>query len=217
MRWSPLSGLAGPAPTYLLDFLVKTPVKEIRAFDGDAYHVHNAFRSPGRLDENELGKSKSEIYRLRYQNFREGLTIERKYIDRSSTADFNGVTFAFVCVDKGSARAEIFDLLIGLNIPFIDVGMGLNRKQGALSGTIRATYYASDNATRVRNMHLAEMADDPDDIYRRNVQIAELNALNASIAMVRYKQLRGFYVDDSACFHLLMGVENLRTFTEMVS
>jgi hypothetical protein len=66
-------------------------------------------------------------------------------------------------------------------------------------------------------MRLAEMADDPDDIYRRNVQIAELNALNASIAMIRYKQLRGFYVDDNQSYHLLMGIENLRTFTEIAS
>jgi hypothetical protein len=95
--------------------------------------------------------------------------------------------------------------------------MGLNRKQGALSGTIRATYYATDNASSIRDMQLAEMVDDPDDIYRSNVQIAELNALNASIAMIRYKQLRGFYVDDSPCYHLLMGVENLRMFTEKAS
>jgi hypothetical protein len=206
-------GLGGTG-SYLLDYFVKTPVKEIRAFDGDAYHVHNAFRSPGRLDENDLGNSKAETYRRRYESFREGLVLHRKYVDRSSVDDFKGVTFAFVCVDKGSARAEIFDLLISLHIPFIDVGMGLNRKQGALSGTIRATYYVSDNAIRIRDMQLAEMVDDPDDIYRSNVQIAELNALNACIAMIRYKQLRGFYVDDSACYHLLMGVENLRTFTE---
>jgi hypothetical protein len=95
--------------------------------------------------------------------------------------------------------------------------MGLNRKQDALSGTIRATYYDVSNAVEIRKMQLAEMADNPDDIYRRNVQIAELNALNACIAMIRYKQLRGFYVDDSACYHLLMGVENLRTFAEIAS
>jgi molybdopterin/thiamine biosynthesis adenylyltransferase len=207
-------GLGGTG-SYVLDFLTKMPVKEIWGFDGDAYHVHNAFRSPGRLDESDFGKSKVEIYRLRYENFREGLVLHRKYVDRSSVDDFNGVTFAFVCVDKGSARAEIFDLLISLRIPFIDVGMGLNRKQGALAGTIRATYYAAENATKVRDMQLAEMADDPDDIYRRNVQIAELNALNATVAVIRYKQLRGFYVDDSACYHLLMGVENLRTFAEI--
>ena len=207
-------GLGGTG-SYLLDYLVKTPVKEIRAFDGDAYYVHNAFRSPGKLEESELGKSKSEIYHQRYDNFRTGLKTKRQYIDHASASDFDGVTFAFVCVDKGSARAEIFGLLIGLGIPFIDVGMGLNRDQGALAGTMRMTYYASDKAAQIRDMNLAEMADNPDDIYRRNVQIAELNALNASIAMIRYKQLRGFYVDDDVGPHILMGVENLRTFSEL--
>jgi hypothetical protein len=204
-------GLGGTG-SYLLDLMVKTPVKEIRAFDGDVYHVHNSFRSPGKLDEGDLGKEKAHVYHSRYENFRHGLVLHQKCVDRSSISDFEGVTFAFVCVDKGSARAEIFDLLISLRIPFIDVGMGLNRKQGALAGTLRATYYAVDNATAVRDLRLAEMADDPEDVYRTNVQIAELNALNACIAVIRYKQLRGFYVDDNAVYHLLMGVESLHTF-----
>lgn len=204
-------GLGGTG-SYILDYLAKTPVKEIRGFDSDAYHVHNAFRSPGRLDETDLGKGKAEVYRVRYDNFRKGLTLQQKYIDRSSVADLEGITFAFVCVDKGSARAEIFDLLIGLRIPFIDVGMGLNRKQGPLSGTIRTTYYSIEDASKVRDLQLAEMADDPNDIYRRTVQISELNALNASLAVIRYKQLRGFYLDDNTPYHLLMGTEKLHTF-----
>jgi hypothetical protein len=192
-------GLGGTGG-YILDYLVKTPVKEIRGFDGDPYQVHNTFRSPGRLDPTELGKGKAEVYGARYDNFRRGLTLQQKYIDRSSVADLEGVTFSFVCVDKGSARAEIFDLLIGLRIPFIDVGMGLNRKQGPLSGTVRTTYYSVEDAAKVRELQLAEMADDPNDIYRRTVQISELNALNASLAVIRYKQLRGFYFDDRRLF-----------------
>jgi ThiF family len=206
-------GLGGSG-AYLLDALVKTPVREIRGFDGDFYHVHNAFRSPGELNESDLGKSKAEVYSRRYQNFREGLVLHNKHVDSSSTEDFRGVTFAFVCVDKGSARAGIFDLLIGMGIPFIDVGMGLKRNNHALSGMLRATYFASDNATNVRNMRLAEEVDHPDDLYRQSVQIAELNSLNASIAMIRYKQLRGFYFDDNSPYHLLMNIENLRTFAE---
>jgi hypothetical protein len=200
--------------SYLLDFFAKTPVREIRAFDGDTFHVHNAFRSPGTLEEGELGGSKAETYRKRYTNFRAGLIVERKYIDRSSAADFAGVTFAFVCVDKDSARSEVFDLLMSLRIPFIDVGMGLKRKQGGLSGAIRVTHYSADEATNVRGLQLAEMADNADDIYRTNVQIAELNALNASIAMIRYKQLRGFYTDDNRSYHWLMDLGNLRAFAE---
>ena len=206
-------GLGGTG-AYLLDFLVKTPVKEIRGFDGDSYYVHNAYRSPGRLQEDELGKGKADVYRLRYENFREGLTVRQTYITEDSANELVGVTFAFVCVDKGSARSEIFDLLIRLNIPFIDLGMGLDRKQGALSGTLRATYYSAAMASQVRDMQLAEMSDHPEDLYRTTVQISELNALNACLAIIRYKQLRGFYVDDCAAYHLLMGVESLRTFAE---
>lgn len=204
-------GLGGTG-SYLLDLLVKTPVKGIRAFDGDAYHVHNAFRSPGRLKEIELGKTKADVYRLRYENFREGLVVHQKYVDRSATSDFEGVTFAFVCVDKGTSRSEIFDLLLSLNIPFIDVGMGLNRKRGALSGTLRTTYYSREDAAHVVSLGLAEVVDDPDDMYRSNVQIAELNALNACIALVRYKQLRGFYAEDNPQYHMLMSVESLHMF-----
>jgi molybdopterin/thiamine biosynthesis adenylyltransferase len=207
-------GLGGTG-AYLLDFMVKTPVKEIRAFDRDAFHVHNAYRSPGRLlDEGELGKAKAEVYSQRYANFREGLRVEPKFIEGSCSAEFEGVTFAFVCVDKGSARSAIFDLLLAKGIPFIDVGMGLDRKRGALSGMVRVTYYSTEKGAEVRAKNLAEMADAPGDEYRTNIQISELNALNAALAVLRYKQIRGFYVDESNLYHGLFGVNDLKLLGE---
>jgi hypothetical protein len=194
---------------YLLDFMVKTPVKEIRAFDMDAYYVHNAFRSPGHLDLAEIGKTKAEVYQARYENFRHGLTIVPKFIDSTCAEDLRGVTFAFVCVDKGTSRAGIFDLLISMNIPFIDVGMGLNRKQGALNGMLRVTYYSVEKAIEMRSKGYAELADAEDDVYRANIQIGELNALNACLAVLRFKQLRGFYFDEVNFNHLLFGLGDL--------
>lgn len=202
-------GLGGTG-AYVLDFMVRTPVKEIRGFDGDVFLVHNAFRSPGELTEADLGTGKAPMYQRRYDNFRHGMSLQQKYIDGTSAAELAGVTFAFVCVDKGTARKEIFDLLISLGIPFIDVGMGLNRKQDMIAGTVRTTYYAADVAAARRDENLAETDDDPDDIYRRNVQIAELNALNAAIAVLRYKQVMGFYLDDGAPYHALMRVQDLK-------
>ena len=35
----------------------------------------------------------------------------------------------------------------------------------------------------------------PDDEYDRNIQIADLNALNAMLAVIRWKKLFGFYAD----------------------
>jgi hypothetical protein len=200
----------GGTGAYVLDFIVKTPVGEIRAFDLESFHVHNAFRSPGKLDQAELGKPKTEVYLSRYENFRTGLTFSRKLIDASCSDDLNGVTFAFVSVDKGSSRAGIFDLLISMGIPFIDVGMGLNRKNGALNGMLRTTYYSVEHGQKVRDKGLAELADRPEDLYRTNIQISELNALNACLAVLRFKQFRGFYFEELPYYNHLFEVCDLK-------
>lgn len=202
-------GLGGTG-AYVLDFLVKTPVCEIRAFDLDPFHVHNAFRSPGKLEPTEFGKSKAEVYYSRYNNFRTGISVTPKFIDPSCSDDLEGVTFAFVCVDKGSSRAGIFDLLISKGIPFIDVGMGLKRKDLAIKGMLRTTYYSAEHGQKVREKGLAELKENPDDLYRTNVQIGELNALNACLAVIRFKQLRGFYFEELPYYHLLFDLGDLK-------
>jgi hypothetical protein len=211
-------GLGGTG-SYMLDFLVKIPIKEIRGFDFDDFHVHTAYRSPGRLtaDEeySEFGKNKAEVYRTRYENFREGLRIELKRIDAQSLDCLTGVTFAFVCVDKGESRAGIFDLLISNRIPFVDVGMGLKRSQGGpIDGTLRATYYSVEDGQRLRDLNLAELVDDPADEYRTHIQTAELNALNAALAIIKFKQIRGFYLDKDMLNSLVVQVGNIKTFHE---
>ncbi|MGE0536187.1 MAG: ThiF family adenylyltransferase [Pirellulales bacterium] len=201
-------GLGGTGG-FLLDLLVKTPVREVRGFDADDYYVHNAFRSPGKLDLGEIGQGKAEVYQARYDNFRTGLTIRHKLIDPSCADDLRGVTFAFVSVDKGSARAGVFELLIALGIPFIDVGMGLDRRRGPLNGMLRVTYYPPERARELRDKGLAELVDRPDDLYLSNIQIGELNALNACLAILRFKQLRGFYHEEHPYCHMLFGVGDL--------
>lgn len=201
-------GLGGTG-AYLLDLLVRTPVPTLLGFDSDTYHVHTAFRSPGRLDPAELGLKKAEVYAGRYDSFRHGLRIEALHIDDSTAHLLDGVTFAFVCVDKGSSRAGIFDVLIAQGISFIDVGMGLNRKHGPLDGMMRATYYSTEEAAAMRERGLVALADTPDDLYRSNIQIGELNALNACLALIRYKQLRGFYRDTESAKHILFGIGDM--------
>ena len=206
-------GLGGTG-AYVLDYLVKSPVREIRGYDHDKYHVHNTYRSPGRLDESELDASKAEVYQARYDNFRTGLFLETKFIDASSAEDLNGVTFVFVCIDNGIARAEIFDLLLKKNIPFIDVGMGLKRKNDALSGMIRTTYFPVEHAQKVRSKGWANEQEDPENIYKTNIQISELNALNACLAVIRFKQTRVFYYEEASYFNTLLDIGSLSTMRE---
>jgi len=202
---------AGGTGAYILDFLVKTAVPEIRVFDADRFHVHNAFRSPGGARADEFGMNKADLYAARYASFRHGLSAAQKFVDGSCADDFKGVTFAFVCVDKGSARAEIFELLLKLKTPFIDVGIGLKRKENrTLNGMLRTTYYSAEDGTRTRDLGLADLRDNPNDEYATNIQISELNALNACLAVIKFKQLRGFYFEESALFNLLFEIADLK-------
>jgi hypothetical protein len=194
-------GLGGTG-AYLLDFMVKTPVREIRSFDLDPFYVHNAFRSPGRTEEAEFGNPKAAVYQARYEHFRHGLSMVPNFIDSQSSSQLDGATFAFVCVDKGPA------------IPFIDVGMGLNRSRGALNGLLRVTYFSAADAQTVRDKQLVDLSDRPDDVYHANIQIAELNALNACLAVIRFKQLRGFYLEEAPLYNLLFGIGDVKIVSE---
>lgn len=201
-------GLGGTG-SYLLDLVVKTPVKEIRAFDGDYFHVHNAFRSPGKLSDDELGKRKAEVYQERYSEFHSSLSIMAKQVDNTSMQDLEGVTFAFVCVDKGQSRAEIVELLDQMKIPFIDCGMGLERAGTSISGTIRTTFIDCSERNSDDAKNYMPLTTQPDDVYRSNIQLAELNALNAAIALIKFKQIRGFYSDDNSFYHTLFTIDSL--------
>lgn len=209
-------GLGGTG-SYILDFLAKSRVKQIRGFDGDFFHVHNAFRAPGRVSRLELGKTKAGVLMNRYKNLRRGVVLRQQHVDATCEKEFSGVTFAFVCVDRGSSRAQIFDLLIRLRIPFIDVGLGLNRKPEGLTGLIRTTFFPLDKAAVVRDAGLAELADHPDDVYHSNIQISELNALNAAMAVIKYKQLLGFYGSVLPEEHHIYNVAELKSYSQGIA
>jgi hypothetical protein len=202
-------GLGGTG-AYALDFMVKTPVREVRGFDADMFYIHNAYRAPGHLNPAEFNHPKADVHQARYENFRHGVSLKKKYIDASSIEELEGVTFAFVCVDKGSSRAAIFELLLSRRIPFIDVGMGLRRKQNILNGMLRATYFSAEDGALVHAKGLAELTDQPDDQYRNSIQIGELNAFNAALAVIRFKQVRGFYFESSPLHHVLFEIADFK-------
>jgi hypothetical protein len=80
--------------------------------------------------------------------------------------------------------------------------MGLNRSVVGLNGTVRIT--GVDRAAYDRTIDTAYLptGDTKEDEYRRQAQIAELNALNAALAVIRFKQHFGVYdrLDDAAWY-----------------
>lgn len=125
------------------------------------------------------------------------------------------MTFAFVCVDNGDARSEIFDLLTGLGIPYVDVGLGLKRSEnGSLRGMVRSSFFHPEVAQKMRDKKVANESEDPENLYKANIQIAELNALNACIAVIAFKQYRGFYDADSNFTNILFEISALKIVRE---
>ena len=191
-------GLGGTG-SFVLDFIVKTPVHSIDAYDFDIFEVHNGFRSPGEIPFELFGHPKIELYRKKYESFRHRLNLYSKRIGANDANLFMGVTFAFVCIDDGESRAEICAMLTELRIPFVDVGMGIEQEAGKLDGLIRTTLFTADTAEKAINEVPLDKRQGLG-AYRTFVQIAELNALNAAMAEIRYKQLRGFYADEAGYY-----------------
>jgi hypothetical protein len=96
-------------------------------------------------------------------------------------------------VDKGSAKKNVVVFLEAKSIPFIDVGMGVHVGDNNLLGMLRTT-----TSTRSKRDHLKKFVsfnDDAEDEYTTNIQIADLNMLNAAFAVIKWKKLCGFYQD----------------------
>lgn len=74
----------------------------------------------------------------------------------------------------------------------------------------KARAYTPENVEAQIAAGYAPLTDPSDDLYRTSVQISELNALNASLAMIRYKQWRGFYFLEGPREHLVFEVRDLK-------
>jgi hypothetical protein len=188
-------GLGGTG-SYVLDLVAKTPVKEIHLFDGDAFLNHNAFRSPGAASVEELEKKPSKVayFREQYSKMRRNIIAHECYMDASNVDDLKGMDFVFLCLDKGTAKRLLLERLLEWHIPFIDVGMGVESVDDALLANIRTTTAAGNARDHVWN-RIPLVDGDANNEYSKNIQIADLNALNAALAVIKWKKLFTFYVD----------------------
>ena len=190
----------GGTGSYVLDFVAKTPVSEIHIFDGDEFLQHNAFRTPGAPSVEELREKPSKVKYLAsiYSKMRRNIFVHCEYIDSDNIPSFAQFSVVFICVDHGSIKKPLIESLELAGVTYIDVGMGIEDVEGSLVGTLRVTTGTADfnkPITERRRISFAEL--DEDHAYDTNIQIAELNALNAALAVIKWKKLVGFYSDVS--------------------
>ncbi len=190
-------GLGGTG-SYILDYVSKTRVKEIHIFDGDEFCQHNAFRSPGATVPFDIeGKhNKANYFATKYGEMRSGIVAHPYHIGEEHYSEIMDLDFVFVAIDKNATKKQLFSCLQKSSTPFVDVGMGLERVDNAILGVLRTTIGTSDGSCSAHVDRIAA-ASDSNDVreYERNIQIVELNALNAALAVIRWKKYRGLYLD----------------------
>jgi hypothetical protein len=190
-------GLGGTG-SYILDQVAKTPVEEIHLYDGDTFYTHNAFRAPGAASVEELddGLKKVHYFRDRYDPMRRNIIAHPHDVDEGNIDELRNMVFVFLAIEAGPGKRFIIEKLEEFGVPFIDTGMGVSQLGDTLRGIVRVT--ASDDGHRrhVWDGRRISFADPAADEYDRNIQIADLNMLNAALAVIKWKKMYGFYADD---------------------
>jgi hypothetical protein len=187
-------GLGGTG-SYIFDLVVKTHVPEIHIWDGDAFEAHNAFRAPGAASVDELNAKPMKVnyYADKYRPMRRGIVPHPAYVDATNVAELAQLSFVFLAMDTGPAKRMIIAKLEEFDIPFVDTGIGVKKQRNSLGGIVRTT--ASFPGHRNHIGPRISFADEQDDDYDRNIQVAELNMLNAVQAVIKWKKFSTFYLD----------------------
>ena len=197
-------GLGGTG-SHVLDHISKTEVRAIDLFDGDRMLDRNIPRAPGAVGQKDIcvGEKKAWFYKRIYSavhaNIGANECITTANVGR--LADYDTV---FACMDQGPDKRLVIETCLDHGVLLIDSGMGVPKENGRLRCVLRVTTPRSMEDAGV--IATTAPRSDAHGAYANNQQI-ELNAMNAALAVIRWKKERGLYVDDApetttTCFHL---------------
>jgi molybdopterin/thiamine biosynthesis adenylyltransferase len=202
-------GLGGTG-SIVLDLISKTPADRILLIDGDAAEQHNAFRWPGAMaiEDIQAGLTKVDYFAKVYGRMHNGIEAHAVHLTDETIGLLDDTDFVFVCVDSVAARAFIVPALEARGLPYIDCGLGLSLVDDRLMGLIRVTTSTPAMRAHVHERDRIPMTGDADDaLYRSNIQVADLNMLAGTLAVIQYKQLLGFYLDTGAEYHAIYSTD----------
>jgi tRNA A37 threonylcarbamoyladenosine dehydratase len=206
----------GGTGAYILDLVSKTPVKEIHIYDGDLFQLHNAFRAPGATPcdkfETEEDLKKVNYYFEVYSQMHNRIIPHDEYVTQDNIKNLLGFDCVFLSVDKNKTRHMISQKLLAMGVVFIDTGLGVNMLDDSLIGTLRVTTCTASKSDHLNSRIGSEEFDEND--YNTNIQIADLNCLNATLAVIKWKKLCGFYQDLKGEYNTLYFINTNKVMNE---
>jgi molybdopterin/thiamine biosynthesis adenylyltransferase len=182
----------GGTGSYILDLVAKTWVDRIILIDGDEFENHNAYRAPGAAAHEVLQAkpNKAEYFASEYSRIHTGITAHPVALIADNLHLLDGATFVFLAAADAKARPQIMKWLRDHGVPFIDVGMSFREGQGGLTGIAKVAAYLPGDESVVPTTPATQPVEDD---YSSNIQVAELNSINANLAVIRWKRYLGFY------------------------
>ena len=96
-------------------------------------------------------------------------------------------------MEGGAAKKLIVEKLEEFGVPFVDVGLGVDHTGDSLGGIVRATTSTPEKRDHFRK-RVSFSDDETDNEYNENIQISDLNFLNAVLAVIRWKNCSGSIV-----------------------
>ena len=190
-----IAGVGGTG-SYILDLIAKTPVGEIHLYDSDFFETHNAFRAPGAaaLDELDARPRKVDYFKDEYDAMRRGIVAHPCDVDETNVEELRDADFVFVSIEGNEGKRFLLQKLQEFGVPFIDVGLGVYQTGDSLGGVVRTTTCTPTDGDHIWEQLTFADGDEIDE-YEKNIQLADLNMFNASLAVIRWKRLVGFYFD----------------------
>ena len=178
---------------------------------------HNAFRAPGAVTLEALRRRPKKVdhWQAIYSAMHRGIETVAAYLDAGNVSMLDGLDFVFLCMDPGPGKRLAIEHLEAREIPFIDCGMGLEHieEADAILGIVRVTTSVPSMRDHTRRRLALEVAGEQD-LYARNIQVADLNMLNAALAVIRFKRHFKFYLDLEGEHHATYGIDGNRILNE---
>ena len=205
-------GLGGTG-AYVLDLVAKTPVKEIHLLDSDDVKWHNFMRAPGAPTAEEIeSRQKGRLIKVdychsKYASLREGIHPHTVRVDSPSMfGEFlsaHPIDYAFVCIDQltdgdSSRQDTVYCALSEAAIPFIDSGVSITVEDRAVRGAVTTSAYEAGSVVWKDAIPNARVEGNV--LGYRNVQLPEVNALAAALAVMEWRRRTEQYVSESASF-----------------
>ena len=170
-------------------------------------------RAPGAPTDEEIearrkGRvSKVDYYHSKYTSLREGIHPHDIRVDSPSMfGEFlsaHPIDYAFVCIDQltevDSPRQDVvYCALSEAAVPFIDSGVSITVEDDAVKGAVTTSAYDAGSVAW-RDAIPNARAEGKVQGYR-NVQLPEVNALAASLAVMEWRRRTKQYVSESPSF-----------------